>query len=75
MLTALAEERVPIDAPAKFDDDGQGALSALVSKDLLLLEGDRWTFRSESVREVADNTLDEGIAGAAAFRDRRALRQ
>ena len=57
MLTALAEERVPIDAPAKFDDDGQGALSALVSKDLLLLEGDRWTFRSESVREVAYNTL------------------
>ncbi len=57
MLTALAEDRVPIDAPAKFDDDGQGALSALVSKDLLLLEGDRWTFRSESVREVAYNTL------------------
>ena len=48
---------MPIDAPAKFDDDGRDALGGLVSKDLLFLEGDRWTFRSESVREVAYNTL------------------
>jgi class 3 adenylate cyclase/predicted ATPase len=56
-LASLAEERVPIDAPAKYDDDGKGALGGLVAKDLLVLEGDRWTFRSESVREVAYNTL------------------
>jgi len=56
-LVALADERVPVEAPAKYDDDGSGALSGLVAKDLLELEGDRWTFRSESVREVAYNTL------------------
>ena len=56
-LATLAVDRVPIDAPAKFDDDGRDALGGLVSKDLLFLEGDRWTFRSESVREVAYNTL------------------
>ena len=36
MLATLAVDRVPIDAPAKFDDDGQDALGGLVSKDLLL---------------------------------------
>ena len=56
-LATLAVDRVPIDAPAKYDDDGRNALEGLVAKDILFLEGDRWTFRSESVREVAYNTL------------------
>ncbi len=56
-LYTLSASRVPADAPAKFDGDGREAIEGLVAKDMLFVEGDRWTFRSESVREVAYNTL------------------
>ena len=56
-LYTLSASRVPADAPAKFDGDGREAIEGLVAKDMLFLESDRWTFRSESVREVAYNTL------------------
>ncbi|HUQ39217.1 MAG TPA: adenylate/guanylate cyclase domain-containing protein [Acidimicrobiales bacterium] len=49
VLLALATARGEYDAP--------GALELLAAKDLLLIDGDEWEFRSDLVREVAYETL------------------
>jgi class 3 adenylate cyclase/tetratricopeptide (TPR) repeat protein len=62
-------------AKALGQDSSRAALRALADADLLDVDGDRWSFRSELVREVAYATLTKADrarrhAGVAAARER-----